>query len=104
MFSSIKLWIVGIATTAFSVLLLLLKIKTNKLKTANKVIEELGEEIEFRDVEEEVTDKVAREHREETKVIEEEYDDMRVEVTKRASDKPLSDELIELLKQSGRKE
>jgi len=104
MFSSIKLWLYGAIATTFSILFALLKYKSNKLERANEIIKELGEEAEFREVEKVVTDRVAKQHREVVKVIEEEYDEMQIKAIETTTDKPISDELLKLLKQSGRKE
>jgi len=98
MFTQFKLYIYAAVGTAFAVLLAVLKIKSSRLEVANQIVEHQKNEIKTKDADKEVSTKVRAEQKEQEKRIEEAYDELQIKVVESISDKPLSDELIELLK------
>lgn len=103
MFSSIKLWIVGFASTAFAVLLGLLKWKSKQLDIAEDIIEHQKEELHVVHAEKEVSEQIRREHKSEEQEIEEKYE-IQKKAIKSLDDTKLSDELIQLLYNRGNKD
>ena len=96
MFSTMKLWLTGIGAALVAGLYALLKIKSKQLDVAEEIIEHQKEELHVVHVEKEVSDQIRKELSEEEEEIERKY-----EIQKKAieslDDKPLSDDLIQLL-------
>ena len=98
MLSQFKAYIFAAVGTAFAVLLALLKIKSSQLKVAEQIVEHQKAEIEVKDTDKVVSAKIRKEQTIKKKIIEEEFDELRIKAIESIDDKPLSRELIQLLK------
>ena len=96
MFSSIKLWAIGIATSAFAILLALFKYKSKKLDEAEEVIKDQAEEIEVVYIEKAVSIDIRSELEEAEELRERKYEIQR-KVIENMPDTPLSAELKRML-------
>ena len=95
-FSQDKLWIAGIASTAFVILLALFKRKSEQLDTAEKIVQHQKEELHVVHTESEVSDIIRAEHKLEALDIERKYDIQRKAIQD-LDDKPLSESLLRML-------
>lgn len=102
MFSSMKLWLVGIASSVVAILLGLLKYKSKQLDVAEEIVAHQKEEIKLNHAEKIVSEEI----REEIEVEEDEMD-RKFEIQRKAleglGDKPLANDLIQLLYNRSRK-
>ena len=102
MLSTIKLWIVGVASAAFAALLALLRYKSKKLDTAEEIIKHQEQEIKVVHAEQEVSEQIREEHRVEEEEIERKYRVQRKAIQE-LDDKPLADDLLKLLNEHNNK-
>lgn len=102
MFSTIKLWVAGIGAALVAGLYTLLKIKSNKLDTAEEIIKHQEQEIKVVHAEQEVSEQIREEHRIEEEDIERKYRVQRKAIQE-LDDKPLADDLLKLLNEHNNK-
>lgn len=102
MFSTVKLWIAGIAATFVAGLLARLKYKSSKLDAAEEIVKYQEAEIDLMHDDQEVSDKIREEHRIEEAYIEKKYRIQR-EAIQKLDDKPLADDLMQLLNEHNSK-
>jgi len=74
MLGQAKLWIVGIATSAFAILLALFKHKSSELDKAEKVIKDQAEEIQVVYIEKELSEDIRSEMEEAEELRERKYE------------------------------
>lgn len=97
-----KLWLVGAGTALVAGLLALLRYKSNKLDTAEEIIKHQEQEIKVVHAEQEVSEQIREEHRIEEEEIERKYKIQRKAIQE-LDDKPLADDLLELLNEHNNK-
>ena len=102
LFSTIKLWLIGAGTALVAGLLAIIKYKSNKLDTAEEIMEAQKAELRTVHAEQEVSEQIREEHRVEEEEIERKYRIQRKAIQE-LDDKPLADDLLKLLNEHNNK-